>query len=130
MPARFIHTPEGHRRALADLAKVSPPYRIEISRGKKRSNDQNALLWAMLAAVSKQATHQGLRLSSEDWKVLFMHALNLETRAVPNLDGNGFVTLGVSTSKLTKAQFADLITLIEAYAAREGIDLEYRKDAA
>jgi hypothetical protein len=39
---------------------------------------------------------------------------------VPGLDG-GFVVLGQSTSKMTKAEMCDLQTLMEAFGAEKGV---------
>jgi len=42
---------------------------------------------------------------------------------VPNLDGNGFVSLGRSSSDLGKQEFSDLLELIHMFAASRGIAL-------
>jgi hypothetical protein len=52
-----------------------------------------------------------------------MAALNQELRLVPNIHGNGFVQLGRSSSKLSKAEMSELMELIEAFAAQHGVDL-------
>jgi len=39
---------------------------------------------------------------------------------VPGLDG-GFVVLGTSTSKMTKAEMCDLQALMEAFGAEKGV---------
>lgn len=90
-------------------------------RTETRSIQQNARLWAMLTAVSRQKEWYGQRLSPEDWKHLFTAALK-KANAVPGIDG-GVVFLGQSTSKMTKAEMAELQTMIEAFAAENGIDL-------
>jgi hypothetical protein len=53
-----------------------------------------------------------------------MAALNQELRLVPNINGNGFVQLGRSSSKLSKAEMSELMALIEAFAAERGVELE------
>ena len=78
-------------------------------------------MWAMLTEIAMQARHHTLRLSPEDWKLLFLDQLNREMRLVPNLDGDGFVNLGRSTSKLCKKDFSDLLELIAAYGAAHGV---------
>lgn len=65
----------------------------------------------------------GVKMTAEDWKCVFMHSLDRELRMVPALDGQGFVPLGYRSSRLNKQQMADLQELIAAYAAREGIEL-------
>lgn len=84
-----------------------------------RSSDQNRLLWAALTDVSQQVEWHGQKLSPEDWKHIFSSAMKKQ-RAVPGIDG-GFVVLGQSTSKMTKAEFSELIELIMAFGAERGV---------
>lgn len=87
----------------------------------KRSLPQNDRMWAMLTEIARQVEFHGLKLSADDWKLLFLDALKREVRMVPNLDGNGFVSLGRSSSDLTKAEFSDLFEVIAAWGAKEGV---------
>jgi hypothetical protein len=64
----------------------------------------------------------------DDWKLVFMDALNREMRVVPNIDGTGFVQLGRKTSKLTVPEMNELMALIEAFAAQHGIDLSMKEE--
>lgn len=89
--------------------------------GPKRSLEQNNKLWAVLTDIADQKLYHGLKLLPGDYKLIFMQVLNSEVRIVPNLDGNGFVNLGRSTSKLSKAEFSDLLEIITAWAAKEGV---------
>lgn len=91
--------------------------------GPKRSLPQNDRLHAALAEIASQATYHGIKLSVDDWKILFLDALNREVRMVPNLDGNGFVSLGRSTSVLSKEDFSGLIDIVQEWAARNGVEL-------
>jgi len=86
-----------------------------------RTDEQNRKLWPMLQDVATQVEWFGQRLEKEDWKLIFLAALNRETRIVPNLENNGFVNLSTSSSKLSKAQFRDLIELIYAFGAERGV---------
>ena len=70
------------------------------------------------------AKPDGRELTPDVWKALFMHSLDHEQRFEMALDGKGFVPLGFRSSKLTVAQMNDLMTLMEEYAARHGIELE------
>jgi hypothetical protein len=87
----------------------------------KRTSDQNARLWASLTDVATQLTWHGQKLTPDDWKILFLDALSRETRAVPSIDGNGAVDLGRSSSRLSKAEFSDLLELIAAFGAEHGV---------
>lgn len=86
-----------------------------------RTDEQNKKLWPMLEDVAKQVQWFGQWLEKEDWKLIFLAALNRETRIVPNLENNGFVNLSTSSSKLSKAQFSDLIELIYKLGAERGV---------
>jgi hypothetical protein len=41
---------------------------------------------------------------------------------VPNLDGTGFVALGLSTSRMSKRELSDLMELISAFGAERGVE--------
>jgi hypothetical protein len=87
----------------------------------KRTLDQNSKMWAALTDVAMQLKWHGKRLTPDCWKLLFLDALKRETELVPNLEGTGFVNIGRSSSDLTKAEMADLITLIEEFGVRHGV---------
>jgi hypothetical protein len=84
-----------------------------------RSTLQNSRMWAMLQDVADQVTWHGRKLSKEDWKHVFSASLKKQD-AVPGIDG-GFVVLGQSTSKMTVGEMADLMTLMEAFGAEQGV---------
>lgn len=115
-----INTMADRAQAMRWVDKAPRGTRITFQ-GPRRSLDQNARFWAMLTEISAQKLHYGIRLSPDDWRLMFLDALKREVRMVPNLDGNGFVSLGRSSSDLSKAEFSDLFDVIEAWAAREGV---------
>ncbi len=87
----------------------------------KRTIEQNSRLWAMLTDVATQLRWHGMKMSTSDWKIVFMDALKREMRLVPNIDGTGFVALGRSSSDLTKGEMSDLIEIISAFGAKHGV---------
>jgi hypothetical protein len=96
-------------------------HRLSLSiKPETRSDAQNARMWAMLADVSAQVEWYGKRLTSEDWKHVFTASLR-KLSVVPNLDGTGFVALGLSTSRMTKAEMSDLMELMSAFGADRGV---------
>lgn len=103
--------------------------RVEFKEAK-RSTDQNARMWAMLTEVAQQVEYHGLKLTPDDWKLIFLDALKREVRMVPNLDGNGFVSLGRSSSDLDKSEFSDLIELIFKFGAEHGVTFQDDQVAA
>ena len=88
-------------------------------RPEKRSDAQNRRLWAMLSDISAQVDWYGHKLTSEEWKHVFTASIKRQ-RVVPGLDG-GFVVLGQSTSKMTKAEMAELQELMEAFGVQQGV---------
>jgi hypothetical protein len=95
-------------------------HRLQFSvKPQTRSLEQNARLWAMLTEISEQVEWYGRKLTPENWKHIFSAALKKQD-VVPGLDG-GFVVLGLSTSKMTVGEMADLQTLMEAFGAEKGV---------
>jgi hypothetical protein len=118
----FILQPSPHparRNALQAVQDAPAGYAVTISE-PTRSLEQNARMWAMLADVSRQVDWYGKRLTPEDWKHVFSASLRKLT-VVPNLDGSGFVALGMSTSRMSKAELGDLMTLMEAFGAEHDV---------
>jgi hypothetical protein len=95
--------------------------RVEV-KGPRRSTDQNALMWILLSFVAENVEWHGIKLEPEDWKIMFVAKLK-KLRIVPNIDGDGFVALGASTSLLSKAEFSDLIESIYEFCASAQLEL-------
>lgn len=106
------------RAIQAIAANDSSPLVVEI-RPKKRTLDQNAAMWAMLADVAEQVEWHGHWLTKEEWKDVMTAALTRQ-KAVPGIDG-GFVVLGARTRKMTKPEMADLLELISAFGSQHGV---------
>jgi hypothetical protein len=107
-------------RAINWCAKAPVGTRVEY-KAPKRTLPQNARFWAMLTDVAQQVPWHGLKLSADDWKIMFLDALKREVRMVPNIDGNGFVQLGRSSSDLSKEEMGMLMELIAAFGANHGV---------
>lgn len=119
--ALIVLTSEQERQKAAHWASNLPDgTRIEFKK-PRRSIPQNDRMWAMLTDVASQVPWHGLRLSPDDWKIVFLDALKRELRMVPNLDGSGFVNLGRSSSDLSKEEMTDLIDLIHMFGAKHGV---------
>jgi hypothetical protein len=116
-------------RAAAWVAKAPTGTRVEF-KGSKRTLPQNDRMWAMLTDVATQLPWHGMKLSPDDWKLIFLDALKRELRMVPNLDGNGFVNLSRSSSDLSKSEMSDLQELISAFGAQHGVKFHEREEAA
>lgn len=124
MTVTMFNAQQGHTQLLAVWiqAKVMlmAGHRMVLElKPETRSLAQNARLWAMLTDISKQVDWYGRKLTPEEWKHVFSASLKKQD-VVPGLDG-GFVVLGLSTSKMTKAEMSDLQTLMEAFGASKGV---------
>ena len=103
----------------ADIYGAPDGWTCEV-KAPVRNSEQNARLWASLGEVAKQVEWYGKKLTPEDWKNIFSASLRKLT-VVPNLDGSGFVALGLSTSSMTKREMSDLLELIYAFGAERGV---------
>ena len=124
-------TPGNRKRAHAwvdralSLFKPGQAWVMEL-REAKRSDDQNAALHGLIQQIVRQRpVHNGVRMDMALWKASFMQALGEEVRFVPTLDGDGVFPIGLRTSALSKARFAELIEFILAWCAREGIEVQH-----
>ncbi|MBP6749599.1 MAG: recombination protein NinB [Xanthomonadaceae bacterium] len=116
------------KRAVDAITKAPHGARVKISE-PARTLDQNALLWPILNEVALAVPHGGAHRTPEEWKGLFMHACGKEVSFLPALDGKGFVPFGMSSSKLSKREFSDLLEFIFAWCAENGVALKMREAA-
>lgn len=122
MPNPSVTLDSEDRRKQAARWCMNAPAGTRIQfQAPKRTLGQNALLWDILTDIARQVPWHGVKLSADDWKLLFLSALKTEMRIVPNLDNNGFVNLGRSSSKLSVSEMSDLIELIRAWCARNNV---------
>ena len=103
------------QRAIEAVRTAPEGYAVTVS-PPTRTSDQNARLWASLNDVSKQVVWHGRKLDSESWKHIFSSSLK-KMDVVPNIENTGFVALGLSTSRMSKAELSDLLTLVYAFGA-------------
>lgn len=113
-------TGEAAKKAACREILAAPEGYVVTIAEKTRSLDQNAKLWPMLQDIAKQCNWHGMRLKEDEWKDLLSAGL-VQSKVVPNMEGNGFVILGQRTSKMTKSQFAALIELLYAFGAERGV---------
>ena len=116
MSTKFILAHAEARRRAIEFVRGAPDGYVVTVKAPTRSLEQNARLWAMLSEVSRQVDWYGKRLSPEDWKDVFSASLK-QLSVVPNLDGTGFVALGMRTSHMSKSEFSDLMELIAAFGS-------------
>ena len=110
---------QARQRAAQAIADAPEGYVVRITE-PTRTSEQNARLWAALHDIADQVEWHGRKLDAESWKHVFTSSLR-KLDVVPNLDGTGFVALGLSTSKMGKRQLSDLLELIAAFGAERGV---------
>lgn len=109
------------QRALAaNLIRIAPQDAVVTIKEGTRTLDQNAKLWAMLSDIAR-AKPEGRVMTAENWKAAFMSALGHEILWQPGIDNGPPFPAGFRSSRLTKAQMADLITFVAEYGDRHGV---------
>jgi hypothetical protein len=96
----------------------------------KRTPAQNDRMWAMLTDIAAQAMLGGKRFTSDQWKVIFLHALGQEIQLLPSLDGQSFVPWGQSSSDLSVAEMTGLIELMFKFGAEHGVQFQDDREVA
>lgn len=118
----FAVTSEPARaRALDFVARARIPLVI-TAKPELRSIPQNDLMWAKLGELAR-ARPDGRHLPPHKWKALAMDAAGHKPEWDRSLDGQSMVCVGYKSSRLTKADFSDLIEVINAYAAEHQVEL-------
>ncbi|PAU79205.1 recombination protein NinB [Halomonas salipaludis] len=106
--------------AMAGRGLRGGPVRVVLTRiEEKRTDSQNKKLWPMLSDLSTQVVWHGVKLAPHEWKDLATAALKRH-RMVPGMDG-GFVMVGLSTSRMSKRVFCDLIECLYAFGTEQGV---------
>lgn len=105
---------------------------VEV-REETRNREQNALLWVLLTAFSRQlkwpVNGAMVQLEPAEWKDILSAAYKRESQRVAmGLDG-GMVMLGLRTSTMGKREFAEFIEFVQATAAHRGVELADERDA-
>jgi hypothetical protein len=109
-----------NRRHIAEQVMNLPEGYVVKAHPPTRSLEANAALWAMLKDISKQVVWHGRKLDADSWKHIFSSSLRKQD-VVPNLDGTGFVVMGVSTSSMSKREMSDLLELISAFGSQHDV---------
>lgn len=111
---------------MAAVAEAPEGWRVTVQ-PPTRSLDQNAMLWPILEAFSRQKTWivngEATKLTPEDWKAVLTAAWKGEARVAKGMHG-GLVILGVRTSTLSKRQFSEFMEHVLAAAVELGVDVE------
>jgi hypothetical protein len=116
-------------RASAIRIAQKAPYGTRVEyKAIRRSLPQNSRMWAMLSDLATQVRWHGHKWTPEDWKEFFLAALKQELRFMPNINSDGFVMLGRSSSNLSKQEMSDLMTLMEMFGAQHNVTFSNPKE--
>jgi hypothetical protein len=126
----MAHT-AARRNAMSAVMECPEKYIVEIKPPTK-SLDQSAKYHAMFSDVAKQIPFMGSMRDLETWKRLLVDAFARIKAAegdpvqgvgaiIPNLDGTGFVQLGVQTRKFSKRHASEFIEYLYAYGAENNV---------
>ena len=130
---KFVLHPAPHpsRSLVIEAIKDSPDGYVVTIKEPTRSLEQNAALWPILEAFSRQlewpVNGAMVKLDPEDWKHVLCAALRHETRIAQGLQG-GMVVLGSRTSRMSKREFSELLEFAQAMAIERGVSLKQRKE--
>lgn len=98
-------------------------------REETRSLAENAKLHALLTRISRQVEWAGRKRDSETWKRLltaaWLRARGEHVEMLPALDGHGVDVVFRRTSELTRAECAELIEFVLAWAAEHDVRTTY-----
>jgi hypothetical protein len=129
-PLVILNT-KANRQTAANWCMNAPEGTQVEFRERLRTDDQNRKMWASLTDLARQRPfHNGVKMNPDTYKAMLMHALGHETRFIPTMDGDGVFPLGFRSSRLTIPEMSDLLELLHAFAAREGVSLSNQTEAA
>jgi hypothetical protein len=118
MTTFVLRAPEHAHKLIAFLkenageqARIGQPLVVSVEAyAAKRSGEQNRLYWSVLTEIAEAVEIEGKRFSKEAWHEHF------RSEFLPKQESpSGLVA--VSTSQMTKQQFTDYVTRVQAYAA-------------
>ena len=121
MTTWVLHGRRERDAAMSAIDSAPDLWRVEL-REPKRSDAQNDRMWAMIGDIMKQRPDCfGPGLDADDHKQVFMAAMFKELRMARNADGDGYIPLARRSSKLSWREMGELLSLIEAWAATNGV---------
>lgn len=109
------------RTYATQLVNEAEPGSIVTIAKPSRSTAQNKKLWAMLGDIARCAP-EGLQWTQDTWKAAFMSYCGHQVQFCHGIDGGQPFPIGFRSSHLNVAQCAELITCIQEYGDRHGVD--------
>jgi hypothetical protein len=116
--------------ALQGVRAAKDGWLLEL-REPTRTAEQNAALWSLLGQVQKQRKiHNGVKMTPDLWKAVFMQAWGAEVVFLPTLEGDGMFPAGHRSSHLTVGEMTSLIEFILAWMATAGLTIAHFDEKA
>lgn len=120
------------RRNAADFCMTAPDDWLASFGEAEKSRGQEEMYHALFGEIAKAHTFMGQKQDVETWKRLLVDAFARIKAAegdpltgygtiIPNLDGTGFVQLGVQTRRFKKHQASEFIEYIHAWMAEQQV---------
>lgn len=123
-----IRNSQDRSRVALWVAKAPFGTRIDFKAGR-RSLPQNDRMWSRLTEIATKVIWHGEKLTAADWKDIFTASLR-KARVVPGIDPGTTVLLGLRTSDMSKDEMGNLLDLIDAFAAQQGVTFNEGERAA
>lgn len=106
-------------KAVNWIMRLPPGTRVDFKE-PQRTLPQNDKMWAMLTDIARQCHIDGRRLTTDQWKCVFLYELGQQIEFIPSLSG-GFIPYGQSSSDLGVSNMSDLIESMYAYGAENNV---------
>ena len=117
------------RHTIQSVTMAEDGMEIEI-RDKKRTSEQNRLLWPILDLWRKNQTAcvngQKVKITREAWKCILLASFRSSQNQVPQLAlglHGELVPLGYETRNMRKPEFAEFLTWLLAETGEHGMEL-------
>lgn len=121
MKQTFVLAHKESRQRAGEAVKTAPDGHVVTLSAPTRSSAENALLHALLGEIAAVTEWAGKKRDIEVWKRLmtaaWCRATDQRVELLPALDGHGVDIVYRPTSKLDRAECADLISFIQAWMA-------------
>lgn len=137
MSLQLFNAQQGHKALSQAWTECLKPmliggHRMVLEVKKEtRSLAENRMLHALLAEISHQVEWAGKKHDSETWKRLltaaWTRARGEQIEILPAIDGHGVDIVFRRTSKLTRAECADLIEFVQAWAADNNVEVSSKE---
>ena len=124
MPQTFFLINESVRKNCVIAINSASDDSMVTIKTRTRSSQQNAYFHKLCGEVSKQGLFGNRKLTTEQWKVLFVSGHAIATKIgvdmTPGIEGE-WVNLRESTSKMSVARLSSVIDYVSAWCVSNNI---------